>query len=231
LTTDEFERIFPSARGKITTVYFGPGGHFRRVRDAEILAAVKKKYRLPDRFILTLSGYDRGKRKNIDRLLEAYRLFHGTTPHALVVGGRDCDRFRVFYRIPPDGYGADIHFPGWIDQEDLPAIYSMADLYLYPSNLEAFPIPLTEAMACGTPIITSSLNGLKEIAGNAALFVDADNPREIAQAITRVLSDDALRSTLSASALERSQVFSWKKCARETLALIESLRDPVRIRA
>ncbi len=231
LTTDEFERIFPNARGKITTVYFGPGAHFRRVDDVDARNAVKRKYRLPDTFILTLSGYDRGKRKNIDRVLEAYRLFHGRTPHALVVGGRDCERFRADFEIPPDGYGADIHFPGWIDQEDLPAIYSMASLYLYPSNLEAFPIPLTEAMACGTPIITSSLNGLKEIAGNAALFVDADDPRAIAEGMERVLSDSSLSTALSARALERSHIFSWKKCARETLALIQSLRDPVRIRA
>lgn len=226
ITTDEFERIFRTARGKVQTIYFGPGKHFRRIDDPVTLERIKKKYGLPDQFILTLSGYDRGKRKNIDRILEAYRLYHGMTPHKLVVGGRDCDRFRVDFGIPPDGYGGDIIFPGWIEQEDLPAIYSSASLYLYPSNLEAFPIPLTEAMACGTPIVTSSLNGLKEIAGEAALFVDADDPQAIAAGIARVLRDSTLAAHLRLKARERSRMFDWEKCARETLDLLNALSQP-----
>ena len=79
-----------------------------------------------------------------------------------------------------NGYGKDILFPGWIDQVDMPAVFSLADLFLYPSNLEAFPIPLTEAMACGTPILTSNVNGLKEIAGDAALLIDPSDTEQIA---------------------------------------------------
>lgn len=223
LTTQAFNEILKLPPGKVVTTYFGPGKHFRRISDTEMLRNVKEKYRLPDKFIFTLSGYDRGKRKNIDRVLEAYRLFHGRTPHALVVGGRDCYRFKADYGVPDTGYGADIHFPDWIEQEDLPAIYTMADLYLYPSNLEAFPIPLTEAMACETPIITSNLNGLKEIAGKSALFVDAANPVEIADAMERVLTNPALSEELRARARERSKQFSWDKCARQTLHVLESV--------
>lgn len=223
ITTDEFERIFRTARGKVQTIYFGPGKHFHRVDDAAVLSEVKGKYRLPDQFILTLSGYDRGRRKNIDRILDAYRLFHGATPHKLVVGGRDCDKFRGDFNIPSGGWGGDIVFPGWIEQEDLPAVYSMASVYLYPSNLEAFPIPLTEAMACETPIVTSSLNGLKEIAGEAALFVDADDPGAIAAGVRRVLTDASLRQELQATARQRSRMFDWEKCARETLDLLNAV--------
>lgn len=223
ITTDTFNRVLGLTPGKIRTVYFGPGKHFQPISDPAELERVRHKYSLPDRFIFTLSGHDRGTRKNIDGILKAYRIHHGKTPHKLVIGGKGCDRFRAEYRIPDDGYGQDIHFPGWIDQKDLPAIYSLADLFLYPSFSEAFPIPITEALACGTPIITSTLNGLQEIAGDAALAVDAAVPEEIADAIGQVLLNPDFRETLAARSLARSEMFNWQKCARETLQILESV--------
>jgi glycosyltransferase involved in cell wall biosynthesis len=225
LTTDHFNRILKLPRGKMRTVYFGPGKQFSRVNDPATLENAKLKYDLPDRFILTLSKYGGGGRKNIAGVFKSYEMVHGKIPHKLVVGGKDCFRFRRDYGIPDDRYGGDILFPGWIDQSDLPAIYSLADLYLYPSNLEAFPIPITEAMACGTPIITSRANGLEEIAGSAAVLIDPDNPEEIAEAVQRVLTTPELQAHLSAAGLERSRRFSWKRCAKETLEIIRGLAD------
>jgi glycosyltransferase involved in cell wall biosynthesis len=225
LTTDHFNRILRLPPGKVRTVYFGPGKQFRRVEDPAELQKVKLKYNLPDRFILTLSKHGGGGRKNIEGLFKTYELVHGKIPHQLVVGGKDCSRFRQDYKIPDEGYGSDIFFPGWIDQSDLPAIYSLADLYLYPSNLEAFPIPITEAMACGTPIITSRANGLEEIAGSAALLVNPDDPEEIADAVCRVLTLPGLRAELAAAGLVRSTRFSWECCAKETLEVLRGLAD------
>ena len=223
ITTDTFNRVLGVAPDKIRTVYFGPGKQFRPVREPGELERVRRKYDLPDRFILTLSGHDRGARKNIDGILRAYEIHHGRSPHKLVVGGKGCERFRAEYAIPEDGYGRDIHFPGWIDQQDLPAIYSMADLFLYPSFSEAFPIPITEALACGTPIVTSTLNGLQEIAGEAALAVDATAPEAIAEAMGRVLMNPDVRATLAERSLARSELFSWDRCARQTLQILESV--------
>jgi glycosyltransferase involved in cell wall biosynthesis len=138
-----------------------------------------------------------------------------------VIGGKDCHLFRDEYAVPANGYGKDILFPDWIDQEDMPAVFSLASLYLYPSNLEAFPIPLTEAMACGTPILTSNVNGLKEIAGDAALLMDPADTKSIANGISHILSDSALRETLSRKGLERSYLFTWDLCAKNTLTLLE----------
>lgn len=221
LTSDTFNSVFDLPPGKVKTVYFGPGKHFKPIYDEMVLRGVRDKYALPERFIFTLSGYNRGQRKNISGILSAYELLHGTIPHRLVIGGKDCDRFREEYSIAAGGYGHDVLFPGWIAQEDLPAVYSLADLYLYPSHSEAFPIPVTEAMACGTPIITSNSNGLREIAGDAALLVDASDPAAIAEAIALLLTDTDLRNVLVARGLERSAHFSWEKCARETLAILE----------
>ena len=223
LTTDVYNQLFRIPEGKIKTVYFGPGKHFRRVEERSALQMVKTKYGLPDRFILTLQRYGDGGRKNIKGILKAYQSIYEKIPHKLVIGGKDCHRFMEDYRIPSDGYGKNILFPGWIEQEDLPVFYSLADLFLYPSNMEAFPIPITEAMACGTPIVTSSQNGLKELAGDAAFFVDPRQTDEIAEAIDRVISDRELWRTLSVKGLERSQLFRWEKCARETLAILEDL--------
>jgi glycosyltransferase involved in cell wall biosynthesis len=99
----------------------------------------------------------------------------------------------------------------------------MADVFLYPSKHEAFPIPITEAMTCGTPIITSDANGLREIAEDAALLVNPDDHDEIARAISQVLLDAELRNCLSAKGLERAQYFSWTNCARTTLEILQGL--------
>jgi glycosyltransferase involved in cell wall biosynthesis len=144
-------------------------------------------------------------------------------PHKLVVGGLGCERFRVDYDLPSDGWGGDVIFPGYLDQADMPAVYRLSELFLYPSNQEAFPIPLTEAMACGVPIVTSRVNGLQEIAGDAALLVDPRDPDDIAAGVRRILADPELRARLAAAGLQRSQQFSWEACGRRTLEILESV--------
>lgn len=222
-TTDNFNRILKLPAGKMQTIYFAPARHFKRITDPGTLQRVKTRYKLPDQFILTLTKRGGGGRKNLGQVFTAYACYHQQTsnPHKLVIGGKDCHLFRDEYAIPVTGYGKDILFPGWIDQADLPSVFSLASLYLYPSNLEAFPIPLTEAMACGTPILTSNVNGLKEIAGDAALLMDPTDTESISNGITQILSDSELHESLSRKGLERSSLFNWDLCARNTLAMLE----------
>ncbi|RIK36348.1 MAG: hypothetical protein DCC55_27575 [Chloroflexi bacterium] len=224
LTTENFERIFGLPDGKMRTVYFAPARHFSRVEDLAALAAVRARYALPERFILTLSKRAGDGRKNLGQIFKAYAAYHASVsePLKLVVGGKDCHLFRDEYRLPASGYGRDILFPGWLEQTDLPAIYTLADLYLYPSNLEAFPIPITEALACGTPIITSKVNGLQEIAQGAALLVDPQDVTAIRGAICQLLTDPELRQTLSIKGRLRARQFSWDQCAAGTLSILET---------
>jgi glycosyltransferase involved in cell wall biosynthesis len=223
LTTDNYNKVLKLPPGKIKTIYFAPANHFKRVQDIDELQRVKQKYNLPDKFILTLTKRLGDKRKNLPQILKAYQQYHESTPgpHKLVIGGKDCYLYKQDYQIPDKGYGGDILFPDWIDQYDLPAVYSLADLYLYPSNLEAFPIPITEAMACGTPILTSDANGLKEIAGEAALFVDPQNAAAICNKMKLILDDPALRADLCQKGMARSALFTWGACATKTLAVLE----------
>ena len=224
-TTDNFNRVLKLPEGKVQTIYFAPARHFKRVTDPGELQRVKARYNLPDRFILTLTKRKGDNRKNLGQVFKAYSCYHDRTtqPHKLVVGGKDCHLFREEYALPMDSYGRDILFPDWIDQADMPAVFSLASLYLYPSNLEAFPIPLTEAMACGTPILTSNVNGLKEIAGEAAILMDPSDTESIASGISQILSNHQLWESLSQKALERSALFSWDLCARKTLAVLETV--------
>jgi glycosyltransferase involved in cell wall biosynthesis len=227
LTTQNFNHVLNLPPTKVRTIYFGPAKFFARVSDKDRLGEVRERYALPANFILTLTKLGGAERKNFSMILEAYAHYHATqpTPAKLVVGGKDCQQLRGLYDIPEEGYGRDILFPGWIGQEDLPAVYSLARVFFYPSNLEAFPIPLTEAMACGVPIITSNVNGLEEIAGEAALYVDPGEADEAGRALGSVLQDEGRAAELSAKALIRSHRFDWGKCARETLDLLESLED------
>ena len=222
-TTDNFNRILKLPEDKVQTIYFAPARNFKRISDTDVLRKVKAKYNLPDKFILTLTKRKGGGRKNLGQVFKAYAHYHGqaANPHKLVIGGKDCHLFREEYGIPTDGYGKDILFPDWIDQADMPAVFSLASLYLYPSNLEAFPIPLTEAMACGTPILTSNVNGLKEIAGDAALLMDPNDTESIADGIVKIISNEQLRVSLSNKGLERSKLFTWDLCARKTLDVLE----------
>ncbi len=221
ITTDNFDRVLGLPPGKVVTTFLAPGKQFRPVDDSRKLEEVRARYGLPERFILTLSKVGGGGRKNARGVFEAYRRVHGRVPQHLVVGGKGCEVFRQEYDIPSEGWGADIHFPGWMDQADLPAVYSLADLYLYPSNLEAFPIPVSEAMACGIPIVTSKANGLEEIAGDGALLVDPQDPDEIAEAVIALLTDPDLHARTAAAGRERSRLYSWERCATETLEVLE----------
>jgi glycosyltransferase involved in cell wall biosynthesis len=224
LTTDNFIRALQLPPGKIETVYFGPATHFKPVTEKRVLEEVRVRYRLPEtRFILTLTKRDGAERKNLPGLLRGYALYHDNSDHPLplIIGGSDCEHLRSEYSVPEDGYGRDIHFTGWIDQQHLPAVYSLADIFLYPSNLEAFPIPITEAMTSGTPVITSRANGLEEIAGEAALLVDPARAKEIAEAIARLLDDEKLRRSLRERGLVRARRFTWDRCAQRTLEIIE----------
>lgn len=231
LTTEGYRQALGIPAEKLKTVYFGPARHFRRVTDEATLCQIRHRYGLPERFILTLNKPLGDGRKNLAGVFKAYATYdrrvrqQGERPLPLVVGGQDCHLYRAAYGLAENGsgngYTGDILFPGWIDQADMPAVYSMAALLLYPSNLEAFPIPLTEAMACGTPIVTSNVSGLQEIAGEAAVLVDPGDTEAISNAMQRVLSDPELSAALAARGLARVTQFSWDLCARKTLDVLE----------
>ena len=116
-----------------------------------------------------------------------------------------------------------LRIPGYIPNSDLPAIYNGAAAFLYTSLRESFGIPQLEAMACGTPVVTSNTSAIPEIAGEGAILVDPTAPSEIADALVRLETDAAFRAEKIAYGLERVKLFSWEQTARKLLALYEQL--------
>jgi len=121
------------------------------------------------------------------------------------------------------GLKSCVHFTGYIPEGDLPALYNGADLFVFPSLYEGFGLPVLEAMACGTPVITSNTSSLPEVAGDAALLVDPYDVDAIAEAMRRVLTDLNLAGELRVKGLARASEFSWERTARETLAVYEKV--------
>src|SRR5918996_899727 len=227
-STDGFLKAMPQFRGRVITSYFGPQKGFKKIYDREQLELIRRRYRLPEKFILTVIRYDPGTpntRKNAGNILKAYSLLkkHHGVEHKFVIVGKDCHRYGAEHRIDELGIAEDVIFTGLVDQSDLPAFYNLAALYLYPTIIEAFPIPITEAMSCGTPIITSHGTGLEELAGDAALKVDPRDPVAIAEAAHRVLTDSGLAEQLSKRGLERAKIFSWRRCAEQTLGVFNDV--------
>jgi len=209
ITRGAFIERLGVAPEKITTLYFGPGKQFNDEPGEDRVRGISRKYDLPKRFILTLSGGDRAERKNFGAIIEAFRRVH--------------EDFPARYGIPKDGWGRDVHFTGWVDQEDLPVLYRKADVFLYPSNMEAHPIPVVEALSSGTPIVTSNAYGLKELAGDAAVLVDPSDADAIAKAVLRLMREPELREELQRRGAQRSKLFDWVLYAERTLEILEQV--------
>ena len=222
LTRQDYIRLFHLPPEKVTTAHLGHSEKYRVVTEASALEGVRRKYGLPERFILSVVKYD--PRKNFHNLIAAFRLLRGRIPCKLVVAGRGCEKYREECRMDVDGIARDVIFTGWVEQDDLPAMYSLARCMFFPSVYEEFGIPTCEAMACGCPPVVSNTGALPEIAGEAGLVVDPFNPMEMAGALERLFTDDALRAECSARCLERAKQFTWVNCARRTLDVLNRVR-------
>jgi glycosyltransferase involved in cell wall biosynthesis len=195
-----------------------------RVTDAGRLDEVRRRYGLPERFVLFVGTLE--PRKNIARLVEAY----ATLPERLqreaglvMAGGRGWLSDTMRDEVARRGLGDRVRFIGYVRPEDMAALYSLATVFAYPSLYEGFGLPVLEAMVCGVPVLTSNVSSLPEVAGDAALLVSPTDVAEIADGLAQVLEDGGLAAKLSARGLEWATRFSWDRCARETLAVYESL--------
>lgn len=216
---------------QVSVIGEGVDSRFKPVLDNDERRAVLARYGIQGRYLLYLGGIN--ARKNIARLFEAYSRVRSRHPDVrLVIGGKrqwQTDEIEeAFHRL---NLAPDVHFTGYLDDYDLPAVYSAAELFVFPSLYEGFGLPPLEAMACGTPVVTSNTSSLPEVTGNAALAVDPYNIEAIAQAIDRLLTDSALRADLRQRGLARASHLTWDQTARHTRDLYEqtSERDGQRV--
>jgi glycosyltransferase involved in cell wall biosynthesis len=207
---------------RVRVVYLAPGPHYRPVGDPDRLAAVRRKYDLPEDFVLWLSGFD--VRKNAQALLHAYTWVSEALGEylPLVMAGVTPEEDTRFFPDPRRmaaelGVNDAVRFPGWVDEADKPALYSAATLFVYPSRYEGFGLPILEAMACGTPVVTSNAASLPELAGAAAFQVDPDDPRRLGAAIIALCVQEDLHAEMREKGLTQAAQLTWQKTARETL--------------
>jgi glycosyltransferase involved in cell wall biosynthesis len=192
------------------------------VRDAWLLASVRERYGIGARFVLYFGGFD--LRKNVPRLIEAY----GRLPavlrkeYQLVISGRYQHLGHPLYPDPREtvqrlGLEGQVIFTGQIREQDKAPLFSAATVFAFPSLYEGFGIPVLEAMACGTPVVTSNLSALPEVAGDAGLLVDPYNTDAISAGIHTLLEEQPLREELARRGLERAGLFTWQQVADQTL--------------
>lgn len=188
-----------------------------RPREAEEQAAVARKHGIQKDFLLYVGAVTR--RKNIRRMVQAFGQVAKARDVVLVLAGRPSFGAEgELAAIDELGLGDRVRLLGFVPDEDLPALYSAARLLLFPSLCEGFGMPLLEAMACGTPAVTSNASSLPEVAGEAALLVDPTDTKAIAEATLRLLEEEPLRQRLREKGIERARLFPWTRTARETLA-------------
>jgi glycosyltransferase involved in cell wall biosynthesis len=208
---------------KITVTYEGASEEFHPHDRGHARETLARNYEINGVFILYL-GRLQG-RKNLARVVEAYaRVRAAGLPHKLVLAGKRDSLFDpVLARIRELNIADDVVLPGYVAAEDVPLFYSAAEVFIYPSLFEGFGLPVVEAMACGTPVITSQGSSLEEVAGDAALLVDPLSEDSIAKALLQILQDDQMRVRLRQAGLERSQFFNFEKTARQTMDVYEQV--------
>jgi len=212
---------------KVVVIPNGVTEDFSPANPVEV-AEFRRRKGLPERFILFLGTLE--PRKNLVRLIDAYALWRQTAyptgrgssssvPALVIAGGKGWFYDQIFARVTKLGLTNDVLFPGFVPGEELPWFYRAAELFVYPSLFEGFGLPVLEALASGTPTITSAASSLPEVAGDAALLVNPEDTQSLADAMGQVLSNPALAAQLRADGPRQAKQFSWTRTAIATTAV------------
>lgn len=209
---------------RVAVVGAGVEARFRPITDRAELERVRRRYDLPERFILGLGTLE--PRKNFAGLIEAFAPVSAGDPgvHLVIAGGRGWLFDHIFQAAAAAPARDRIHFPGFIDEADLPALYNLAEVFAFPSFYEGFGLPVLEAMACGTPVVCTDNSSLPEVAGEAALIVPTGDGPALSAALARCLSEAPLRAGLIERGLAQARKFPWSAAAQRLLEVYERLR-------
>jgi glycosyltransferase involved in cell wall biosynthesis len=220
--TDDFCRAVGFPRAKVATIYLGVDESFKKLDETDAWEKTRDRYRIPAKFLLFVGHAF--PNKNLENLLRGFKLIVSDIPHDLViVGGRRWKYRSVDRLICELDLDRRVRSLGFAPQADLAVLYNLASCFVFPSLYESFGLAQLEAMACGCPVVASRTGALPEIGGDAAVYCDPYDPVSIGDAIRRLVTDDAMRQQYAARALQRAKLFTWDKCARQTLEVLESV--------
>lgn len=225
-TRRDVMRLYHTPAEKIHVIVEGVNAHFKPIRDHARLKQVREKYKLPERFVLFVSTIE--PRKNLPVLLDAlaWRRERGLELWPLVIVGKLGWLYEsILQRILDLNLQGWVHRTGYVNDEDLPALYCAATLHVMPSRYEGFGLSVLESMACGTPVVCSNASSLPEVAGDAALMVPPDDLQGWSDTVTRVWDDDALRAQMRERGLAQAARFTWANAARQTADIYHHIVD------
>ncbi|HZD11121.1 MAG TPA: glycosyltransferase family 1 protein, partial [Candidatus Binatia bacterium] len=213
---EDLIRVLDLDPQKIHVVYEAAAKMFQPVEDEDALWGVRSKYGLPEEFVLYVGTLE--PRKNLVRLLKAMRQIRdeGHQHHLVLAGAMGWMMESFLQEVYSLGLEDFVHYLGYIPAQDLPTLFSLASVFAFPSLYEGFGLPPLEAMACGTPVLTSNQSSLAEICGDAAYLVEPHSTESIATGLADLLGDEELRRSLRKRGLERVSQFSWRRAAHET---------------
>lgn len=217
-------RIFDVPEDKITVTYLAADDMFKPVDRTIAADFIREKYELGSDIILYLGGFS--PRKNVKSILVAFSMIYKnlSKDYKVVIIGSSRDDHQFLNKLAQSlGIGDKIIFTGFVPYDDLPCFYNASDLFVYPSLYEGFGLPVLEAMCCGTPVITSNVSSIPEVAGDAALLINPFDTEELAKAMEKVLEDNNVKADLISRGFERISNFNWKKTAFETLKFYENI--------
>lgn len=224
---DLIERL-NAPEGLVTVTHLAAGEEYKEVKDEEKLKAVRERYGLPEDYILFVGSLE--PRKNIKTLLKAYaNMREGLKKDfpLVIAGGKGWMNSGIPGMVKDLKMEKSVRFAGYVDGADIAAVYSGASLFVYPSLYEGFGLPILEALACGAPVITSNTSSMPEVAGAAAVLVTPTDAEELTAAIEGVLEDEGKRARMRREGIERAALFSWERCAKETLEVYRKVADNV----
>lgn len=212
-------RMLGVAEEKVAVTHEAARPIFQPLRDPNKLEAGRRELGLPPEFILSMCAAD--PRKNLSTLVKAYAILPAALRRRfplVIMWGHDRLAEALSRQISELGLNGDVLFRrSGAKSEELALLYSCASLFVFPSLYEGFGLPPLEAMACGTPVIAANNSSVPEVVGNAAILVEAKDAEALAASMAMVLSDEALRTNLGAKGPTRAAMFSWERCARETV--------------
>ncbi len=208
---------------KISVLYAAAGDEFTPVTDEGKIAKMRQDYKLGDEPYLLAVGTVQ-PRKNYRMLIESFRPIAEKYPHNLVIaGGKGWLFDAILDEIETQGLTGRVNFCGFVDDADLPTLYSAASMFLMPSIYEGFGIPILEAMACGVPVISSDASCLPEVVGDAGILLAPDNPQAWSAAIEALLTDESQRAELIAQGSQQARKFSWTNAATQLRSIYADL--------
>jgi glycosyltransferase involved in cell wall biosynthesis len=199
----------------------GVNEEFHIISDQAILESCRLRYKLPEKFILFVGLLE--PRKNLPLLLKAYAqlLKIEDAPRLVIVGRPGWGYKEILQQIDVLNLKDKVHFTGYVPAQDMPIVYNLAQVFVYPSIYEGFGLPPMEAMACGTPVITTDVSALRDHVGEAGILIPSQDEEALVQAMRKILLDPDLRKLLSLRGRQQVANFTWKRTALETLKVYQ----------